>query len=153
MSYPDIKPNINIKPDPAGSAGPSRLPFTSMAGPSTGQPLGKQEDEELTLSIPAQGGAGWAVRVPTFLYEKWSMVQKEGVHLGTLQVDSSYVYLCLNAIEDLMQPYKGCNRSRNYSVGVGRRSKGWQDADKQYDPRQDPPHHPQINRLYQLQYQ
>jgi hypothetical protein len=54
----------------------------------------KPVDEELTIELPAAGaGQAWAIKIPTFLYEKWAMVRQEGVHLGTILVDGSYVLL------------------------------------------------------------
>jgi transcription initiation factor TFIIF subunit beta len=52
-------------------------------------PAPPPEEEQLQIQVPGEGGAIWAVRIPRFLYDKWTQVDEGGVHLGTLVIDSS----------------------------------------------------------------
>ena len=87
----DVKSNITPKAEPsfAGPSGINGGARNANGSDAAAQPMGKPVDEELTISLPASQGYAWAVKVPSFLFEKWNMVRQEGVLLGTMVVDSS----------------------------------------------------------------
>lgn len=113
MSYQhDVKPDIKPKLEHSSSNGfrsttgtafgPGGQAQAQASGSGSGsstaprpKPMEKPIDEELSIQLPSTGGLAWAVKIPTFLYERWAMVRREGVHLGTLMVDSSYVVITI----------------------------------------------------------